>query len=62
MQMESQERAQDRQIDVAMNAENNLTKERIKTAELTVDEAQLQKEQYETAIQLNERTQRNLGE
>jgi len=62
MQMESQDKAQDRQIDVAMNAENNLTKERIKTAELTVDEAQLQKEQYETAIQLNERTQRNLGE
>lgn len=45
-----------------MNAENNLTQERIKTAELTVDEAKLRKEQEETAIQLNQQTQRNLGE
>ena len=35
--------------------------QRIKTAELTVDEAKLQKEQSETAIQLNQATQRNLG-
>jgi hypothetical protein len=45
-----------------MNAENNLTQERIKTAELTVDEVKLRKEQEETAIQLNQSTQRNLGE
>ena len=44
-----------------MNAENNLTKERMKAADLTVDEAKLQKEQSETAIKLNEATQRNLG-
>jgi len=49
------------QVKVAMNAEDNLTQERIKTAELTVDEAKLQKEQSETAIQLNQATQRNLG-
>jgi hypothetical protein len=30
---------------MAMNAENNLTQERIKTAELTVDEVKLRKEQ-----------------
>jgi hypothetical protein len=52
----------DRQVKIAMNAENNLTQERIKTAELTVDEAKLQKEQSETAIRLNQATQRNLGE
>ncbi len=47
------EKAQDRDARVAMNAENNLTQERIKTAELTVDEVKLRKEQEETAIQLN---------
>jgi hypothetical protein len=51
----------DRQVKVAMNAENNLTTERIKTAELTVDEIRLRKEQEQTAIKLNEQTQRNLG-
>ena len=56
------EKAQDRDAKVAMNAENNLTQERIKTAELTVDEVRLRKEQEETAIKLNQSTQRNLGE
>ena len=56
------EKAQDRDAKVAMNAENNLTQERIKTAELTVDEVKLRKEQEETAIKLNQSTQRNLGE
>ena len=51
----------DRQVKIAMNAENNLTTERLKTAELTVDELRLRKEQNETAIKLNEATQRNLG-
>jgi len=50
------------QVRVAMNAEDNLTEERIKTAELTLDEVKLRKEQEETAIQLNQMTQRNLGE
>jgi hypothetical protein len=49
------------QMDVAMNAENNLTQERMKTAELTVDELRLRKEQNETALKLNEATQHNLG-
>jgi hypothetical protein len=47
---------------IAMNAENNLTTERIKTAELTVDEVKLRQEQEKTAIALNKQTQRNLGE
>jgi len=51
----------DREVKIAMNAENNLTAERLKTAELTVDELRLRKEQNETAIKLNEATQRNLG-
>ena len=61
LQAEVQGEDQDRQVKIAMNAENNLTKERMKAADLTVDEAKLQKEQSETAIQLNQATQRNLG-
>jgi hypothetical protein len=44
-----------------MNAENNLTQERIKSAELTVDELRLRKEQEQTAIKLQNEAQRNLG-
>jgi len=62
MQSSEASKDKDRQIKIAMNAENNLTKERMKTAELTVDEAKLQKEQLETAIKLNETTQQNLGD
>jgi hypothetical protein len=51
----------DREVKVAMNAENNLTQERIKTAELTVDELKLRREQEQTAIKLQQETQRNLG-
>jgi len=50
------------QYKVAMNAENNLTTERIKTAELTVDEVRLRQEQEKTAVKLNQETQRNLGD
>ena len=55
------EKDKELQVKVAMNAEDNLTEERIKTAELTLDEVKLRKEQEETAIQLNQATQRNLG-
>jgi hypothetical protein len=51
----------DREVKIAMNAENNLTTERLKTAELTVDELRLRKEQEQTAIKLQNVTQRNLG-
>ena len=44
-----------------MNTENNLTKERMKAADLTVEGASLQKEQQETALSLQEAAQRNLG-
>jgi hypothetical protein len=61
-QAEQAQKQKESEVKVAMNAENNLTTERIKTAELTVDEVRLQKEQEETAIKLNQQTQRNLGE
>lgn len=48
------------QVDVAMNAENNLTKERMKEAELTVDEVKLRQEQQKSAVALQEAAQRNL--
>jgi len=60
LQAELAQKAQGQQIEVAMNAENNLTQERIKTAELTVDEAKLRKEQEETAVKLNEVAQSRL--
>ena len=52
----------DRESSVAMNAENNLTQERMKTAQLTVDEVRLRKEQEATAIKLNQTTQKGLGD
>ena len=55
--------AQDKlQVDIAMNTENNLTKERMKEADLTVDEARLRTEQQRTAEKLQQETQRNLGD
>jgi chaperonin GroES len=50
-----------KQIDVAINANDNLTQERIKSAELTRDAAELQTEQYKTAIDLQNEAQRNLS-
>ena len=48
------------QLDIALNATNNLTKERIETARLTQKDEQLQSEQFETAIRLQNEAQRNL--
>jgi hypothetical protein len=62
LQADIAESDKERQIKVAINAENNLTQERIKTAELTVDNIRLQKEQNETAVKLHETTQRKLGD
>jgi len=56
------QKQKDNEIKVAINAENNLTTERIKAADLTVDQVRLQKEQGQTAVALNEKTQRNLGD
>ena len=61
MQSEQQRAAARDQLDVALNATNNLTKERIETARLTQKDEQLQAEQYETAIKLQNEAQRNLG-
>jgi hypothetical protein len=61
-QAEMQQKEKDRQVKIAMNAEDNLTTERMKTAELTVDEVKLRQEQEQTAIKLQDVTQRNLGE
>ena len=61
LQNDIQQEDKDREVKVAMNAENNLTTERLKTAELTVDELRLRKEQEQTAIKLQHETQRNLG-
>jgi len=60
-QQDLQVKQQDLQARIAMNTENNLTAERMKAADLTVDEAKLQKEQERTALDLQRATQRNLG-
>ena len=60
-QADIQLQTQKLQTEVAMNTENNLTKERMKAADLTVEGANLQKEQQETALSLQEAAQRNLG-
>jgi hypothetical protein len=62
LQSDVADKDKDRQVKVAMNAENNLTQERIKTAELLADEQVLRGEQTETALRLNEVAQRQLGE
>jgi hypothetical protein len=59
---ELQLKAKEQEIKVAMNAEDNLTTERMKAADLTVDQVRLQKEQSETAVSLNQATQSNLGD
>ena len=61
-QADMAQKAQDLQAKIAMNAEDNLTKERMMTADLTVEEIKLQREQEETAIKLQNVTQRNLGD
>jgi hypothetical protein len=49
------------QLDVALNAADNLTKERIETARLTQKDQELQAEQFDTAIRLQNEAQRSLG-
>ena len=61
LQADNEQFAADKQIEVALNANDNLTEERIKSAELTRDAAILQTEQYETAIRLQNEAQRQLG-
>ena len=61
LQVEAEDKAARRQLDVALNASDNLTKERIETARLTQRDDALQAEQFETAIRLQQEAQRNLG-
>jgi hypothetical protein len=62
LQAEMAEKEKARQTEVAMNAENNLTDERMKTAELTVDEVKLRQEQEKTATLLNREVRQHLGD
>jgi len=61
MQVRNQEFQQKIQADIVKNTENNLTDERIKSAELTRDAAQLQHEQLQTVIDAQNQIQTNLG-
>ena len=61
-QQEMALKQKDQEIDVAMNVEKLLTQERMKTADLSVEEAKLKREQEQTVLDLNQATQRNLGE
>jgi len=61
-QQEMALKQKDQEIDVAMNVEKLLTQERMKTADLSVEEAKLKREQERTVLDLNQATQRNLGE
>jgi len=58
---EQQREQAQRELDIAINSTDNLTKERIASAELTRDAAKLQQEQYDTAISLQNEAQRHLG-
>jgi len=57
MQMIAQEKAAQIQAEMQQNTENNLTQERIKSAELTSDAAELQHEQLKTAIEAQNQLQ-----
>ena len=60
MQQDVAEQEKKQQFEAAMNAEDNLTKERMQTLDLSVEAAKLQREQGESAIALQNLVQRNL--
>ena len=62
LQQDNQEFMLDKQIEMAKNTENNLTQERIKSAELTKDAANLQHEQFKTAIDAQNAIQATLSQ
>lgn len=62
LQQKSQEFMLGKQIDMAQNTEDNLTKERIVSAELTKDAANLQHEQFKTAIDAQNAIQQTLSQ
>jgi hypothetical protein len=61
LQLDAAQKDRRDQLDVALNAADNLTKERIETARLTQKDQELQTEQFDTAIRLQNEAQRNLG-
>lgn len=61
MQQRDQQFVLKTKTDMAKNTENNLTQERIKSAELTRDAASLQHEQIQTAIAAQNDIQQTLG-
>jgi hypothetical protein len=60
MAQDQQDMTKEMQFKAAMNTENNLTEERMKTLDLTVEAAKLKKEQSQSAIELQNELQRNL--
>ena len=60
-QIETANASADLQSKLIMNTENNLTDERIKSAELSHSAAQLQHEQLETVLDAQNKIQHNLG-
>lgn len=61
LQQTAQIATQKLQADMAKNTENNLTQERIKSADLTRDAANLQHEQVKTALEAQNLIQQTLG-
>ena len=59
-QADLQLKSRGQEIDVAMNTENNLTKERMETLGLTLEAARLKKEQGESVVALQNAVQRGL--
>jgi len=62
LQQKAKETEQKMQADLVKNTENNLTAERIKSAELSRDAAQLQHEQFRTVLDAQNQAQSNLGD
>lgn len=62
LQANAQEAEKDRQAEFAMNAQDNLTEERIKAADVTVDSVRLRQEQQKTVSAVNREVQQSLGE
>ena len=60
MAQDQQDQNRQDQFKAAMNTENNLTKERMQTLDLTVEAAKLKREQSQSAIDLQNELQRNL--
>jgi hypothetical protein len=61
MEQDVVEQGKKQQFEIAMNAEDNLTEERMKTLQMTVEAARVKAEQEQTAIDLQNAVQRNLG-